>query len=170
MTVLRACHHLSYPGQQAILDEFAAGIIGVETTAYRLIKEAKEQFPAVKIARQEEAYGRATRARELKEMAENEKAAGPTFVDYTPAGRPLNEPTPLLAGSLVATVAGPAAAASTATAPVVADAVTEVAEQPQTAGKTDPEDETNDSGQDDDDSDWAVGGANEEEKMPDSDD
>jgi len=111
VALLHTFHHLSHPGQQKILADFAAGEIGVETTAYLLIQEAKERFPALKAAREAEAEQRETRAREAREMAENEKANGPTFVDYTPEGRPVNEPPkPLPTGSLVATVAQPAAA------------------------------------------------------------
>ena len=107
MALLHTFHHLNYPGQQPILANFAAGEIGVETTAYLLIQEAQERFPAMKAAIEAEAYDRATRARELQEMADNEKAAGPTFVDYTPEDRPVNEPTPLPPGLLVARVAAP---------------------------------------------------------------
>lgn len=113
VALLHTFHHLSHSGQQKILADFAAGEIGVETTAYLLIQEAKERFPALKAAREAEAEQRETRAREAREMAENEKANGPTFVDYTPEGRPVNEPSkPLPTGSLVATVAQLAAAAT----------------------------------------------------------
>ena len=123
---------LASPGQQAILGEFAAGQIGIETTVYQLMQEVKERFPALKAAREAAADERATRARELREMAENEKAAGPTFVEYTPEGRPVNEPALLPAGSLVAVV--PSAAA-----PVVPAAPEPDAEA--LSAKTDPLDE-----------------------------
>ena len=102
---------LASPGQQAILAEFGLGQIGIETTVYRLMQEVKERFPAVKAAREAAGYERATRAREQREMAENEQAAGPTFVEYTPEGRPVNEPALLPPFSRVGVMPTPAVGA-----------------------------------------------------------
>ncbi|MDF7815456.1 hypothetical protein [Hymenobacter sp. YC55] len=168
VALLHTFHHLSHPGQQKILADFAAGEIGVETTAYLLIQEAKERFPALKAAREAEAEQRETRAREAREMAENEKANGPTFVDYTPEGRPVNEPAkPLPAGSLVGTVAQPAAVT------VGALAAIETAEATETTETHTPDEEStsNDHVEDDandfpmeDDSTWQVADLDEEQQ------
>lgn len=106
--LLKNAPALASPGQQAILAEFGLGQIGIETTVYRLIQEVKERFPAVKAAREAAGYERATRAREQREMAENEQAAGPTFVEYTPEGRPVNEAALLSPFLRVGVVATPA--------------------------------------------------------------
>ena len=157
MALLRNCHHLSHPGQKAILDDFAAGAIGVETTAYLLIEEAKERFPAFKAAREAEAEARDARARELREMAVNETAAEPQFIEYTPEGRPVKEvPKPLPAGALtglkavaaaVATVPTSLAAETTAETTEPAAAV-ETAEAPAAVESSPPNNESTESADD----------------------
>jgi hypothetical protein len=154
VVLLHTFHHLNYPGQQAILADFAAGEIGVETTAYLLIQEAKERFPTVKAAIDAAAYERATRARELREMAENEKAAGPTFVEYTPEGRPVNEPAPLPPGALLEVPAPSTEAAATpAVAAVPAEVVAETPPAEESAAAEETEEASGNAG-DLDDSDW----------------
>lgn len=163
--LLQKAPALASPGQQAILAEFAAGNIGIETTVYQLMQEVKERFPVLKANQEAAAYERATRARELAEMAENEKAAGPTFVNYTREGRPVNEAPLLPAGSLVAVV--PSAVAAKTVASETEAAAPEEAVAPDESGTAAAEESTTE-GESEDDSEW-VGEGDEAEQLPDFD-
>lgn len=83
--------HFQYPTQQPILKAYAAGELEFERMVYQLIQDALERAPVVIARRANEAEERVILAREEAEMAANEKADRPTFVDYTRDGQPVGE-------------------------------------------------------------------------------
>ncbi|HET9505657.1 MAG TPA: hypothetical protein VFO93_19085 [Hymenobacter sp.] len=79
--------HFQCPTQQPVLKAYAAGELEFERMVYQLIQDALKRAPVVLARLADEAEERATLAREEAEMAANEEADGPTFVDYTKDGR-----------------------------------------------------------------------------------
>jgi len=88
--LLAKAHALQHPSQQLFLAAYAAGEIGIETTAVRLLADVKERYPAARAAYDADAPERAIRARVQREMIENRTAAGPTFYDCDRDGRRLD--------------------------------------------------------------------------------
>lgn len=100
---LQKSSYLASEAQQVILRRFETGGTGMENTVFELLQNARVRFPLVKAERTAAEQGRAQRVQELLEMAKNVNAIGPTFVEYTPDGRRINEPV----AAPVAVVPGP---------------------------------------------------------------
>ena len=80
---------LALPDQQATLDQYATGEIGIHTTVARILADAKVRGPILQAERDATTKERARRVRVQREMALNETATGPTFVDCDAEGNPL---------------------------------------------------------------------------------
>lgn len=80
---------LASEDQQATLEQYATGEIGVETTVARILADARARGPVLQAERDANAAERARRVRVQREMALNETAEGPKFVECDEHGNPL---------------------------------------------------------------------------------
>lgn len=76
--------------QQAALAAYQTGEVGIEATVLRVLADVRQRAPDLQAERNATAAERTRRARVQREMAQNETAAGPTFVDCDEEGNPLS--------------------------------------------------------------------------------